>query len=56
MMENEDGPDIGELHRERITIGGDRYLIYYTFANSPPENASRAGDSEEQVPVVRFEK
>jgi len=40
MNATEDGTDL-LLHTERITISGDRYLIYYTFTLC---------DDEEDVP------
>ena len=55
-MENEDGSDIGELRRKRITISGGRYLIFYTFTNSHDENGSKSEDSKEPQLSEQIEK
>ena len=55
-MENEDGSDIGELRRKRITISGGRYLIFYTFTNSHDETGPKSDDSKEPRPNEQLEK
>ena len=40
MNETEENDRAPEMHTERITIEGDRYLIYYTFSQiaEPADN------------------
>ena len=40
MTETEDNDRLPEMHTERIAIEGERYLIYYTFAQTaePADN------------------
>ena len=55
-MELEEQQDPIELHAERITISGGRYLIFYTFTKLSEEDQMAVTDSEESKGQSTVEK
>ena len=43
-MDNEDHYEIVEMHAERVTISGGRYLIFYTFTDAADSDGTKAVD------------
>jgi hypothetical protein len=49
-MENQEDSKTVELHRDRITISDNRYLIFYTFTDIAATGPSKGDDSERPLP------